>query len=81
MSGRDSPGQEQREIPGPVRIDQAGPRTGPCLAETVQRESRERFLVWFRSIFLVLFGNMTLLKCIFYIFEGEFYLKKNIKIR
>ena len=30
-----------------VWIDSAGPRTGPCLAETVQRGSRERFLVLF----------------------------------
>jgi len=76
LSGRDSPGQEQREIPGPVRIDHAGPRTGPCLAETGQRRSRERFLVLFWNKFLVLFENRTLLKCTFDTFEGEFYSKK-----
>ena len=76
MSGRDSPGQEQREIPGPVRIDLAGPTTGPCLAEPVQRGSRERFLVLFGNRFLVLFGNRTLLKCTFIHLKVNFIQRK-----
>ena len=62
-------------ISGPVWIDKTGPRTGPCLAETVQKGSRARFLVLFRNRFLVLFGNRTLLKCTFYTLRGEFILK------
>ncbi len=47
LMGKESPEQEQREVPGPVWIAGVGPRTDPCLAETVQRGSRERFLVLF----------------------------------
>ena len=41
LYARDSPGQEQREITVPVRIDRVGPRTGPCLADSPAREQRE----------------------------------------
>ena len=46
VPGRDSPERDQRKIAGHVWIDWAGPGIGPCLAETVQRGSRERFLVF-----------------------------------
>ena len=72
-SGRDRPGQHQKDFPGPVQIDQAWPRTSPCLAEIVHSGSRERFLV--------MFGNRTSLKYTFYTFGGVFYLKKNTNLR
>jgi hypothetical protein len=48
-----------------------------CLAKTVQRGNREKFLVLFGNIFLVLIENRTSLKCTFCSFGGKFYLKKN----
>ena len=49
LLGRYSPEQDKGEVPGPVWIDYAGPGTGSCLAETVQRASSDRLLVLIRN--------------------------------
>ena len=53
MSGRDSPEQEQREGLGTIQIDWAGSRTGPCLAETAERGSRERLILVFAGLWII----------------------------